>query len=113
MQDQTHELTAKGINAVFLGSAQTDPLAEMKAFNRDAPSSIVYVSPEWLFGKQSHINSVSALHKAKTLGLNAIAHLMYEWKEFRGQYQNCAELHSLFPGVPIMALCYSCAYDCY
>ena len=29
---------------------------------------------------------------------------MYEWKEFRKQYQNCAELHSLFPGVPIMAL---------
>ena len=46
MQDQTHELTAKGINAVFLGSAQTDPLAEMKAFNRDTPASIIYVSPE-------------------------------------------------------------------
>ena len=106
MQDQTHELTAKGINAVFLGSAQTDPLAETKAFNRDTPNTIVYVSPEWLFGKQSHIDSVSALHKAKKLGLIAIdeAHLMYEWKEFRGQYQNCADLHSLFPGVPIMAL---------
>ena len=46
MQDQTHELTAKGINAVFLGSAQTDPLAEIKAFNSDTPASVIYVSPE-------------------------------------------------------------------
>ena len=106
MQDQTHELTAKGINAIFLGSAQTDPLAEIKAFNSDTPASIIYVSPEWLFGKQCHIDRVSALYKAKKIGFIAIdeAHLMYEWKEFREQYQNCASLKSIFPCVPIMAL---------
>ena len=71
-----HELTAKGINAVFLGSAQTDPLAEMKAFNRDTPASIIYVSPEWLFGKQSHIDSVSCLFKAKKLVLLPLTRLI-------------------------------------
>ena len=29
---------------------------------------------------------------------------MYEWKGFRQHYQRCVELHSLFPGIPIMAL---------
>ena len=47
MQDQTHELSAKEIDAVFFGSAQRDPLAEM---NLESPASISYVSPEWLFG---------------------------------------------------------------
>ena len=106
MQYQTCELNSKGIEAIFLGSAQSDPLAETKAFSVDNPAPIIYVSPEWLFGKQCHIDSVSALYQAKMLGLIAIdeAHLMYEWVSFREHYRNCAELHSLFSGVPIMAL---------
>jgi len=106
MQDQTHELNHRGIEAMYLGSAQTDPLAEIKAFDKDKPAPIIYVSPEWLFGKQSHIDKLSELHKVNKLGLIAIdeAHLMYEWGGFRQHYQRCVELHSLFPGVPIMAL---------
>ena len=51
MQDQTLELNSKGIKATFLGSAQSDPLAETKAFDVDNPTPIIYVSPEWLFGE--------------------------------------------------------------
>ena len=49
MQDQTLELNSKGIKATFLGSAQSDPLAETKAFDFANPAPIIYVSPEWLF----------------------------------------------------------------
>ena len=61
-----------------------DPLAEVKVFNKDKPAPIIYVSQEWLFGKQSHIDKLSDLHKVNKLGLIAIdeAHLMYEWGGF-------------------------------
>ena len=106
MQDQTYELNGRGIEATFLGSTQTDPQAEAKAFSQDKPAPIIYVSPEWLFGKQSHTDNVSALYRMNKLGLIAIdeAHLMFEWGSFREHYQRCTELHSLFPRVPIMAL---------
>ena len=106
MQDQTYELNDKGIEATFLGCAQSDPLAETKAFNKDKPAPIIYVSPEWLFGKHTHTDNVSALCQVNELGLIAIdeAHLMYKWGNFREHYQSCTELHSLFPGVPIMTL---------
>ena len=50
MHDQTHELKSKGIDAIFLGSAQTDPNADKRAFDKQNPASVIFVSPEWLFG---------------------------------------------------------------
>ena len=35
MQDQSIHLQEQGIDAVYLGSAQTDPLAEQRAFSDD------------------------------------------------------------------------------
>ena len=48
MQDQTHEL---GIKATYLGSAQFSPHAESEVFSQDSDTLIVFISPEWLFGK--------------------------------------------------------------
>ena len=106
MQDQTHELNIKGIEAIFLGSAQTNTKAEMLAFDKNNPAPIIFVSPEWMFGKQSHLDNVLMLSSTRKLGLIAIdeAHLMYEWGGFREHYQKCMELKAILPGVPIMAL---------
>ena len=106
MQDQTHELNVKGIEAIFLGSAQTNTEAEMLAFDKNDPAPNIFVSPEWMFGKQSHLDNVLILYSARKLGLIAIdeAHLMYEWGGFREHYQKCMELKAILPGVPIIAL---------
>ena len=58
MQDQTYELNSKGIKAMYLGSSQTDSLAEIKAFNEDNPVPILFVSPEWMIGKQTRFSSL-------------------------------------------------------
>ena len=53
MHDQTSELTKKKrINAVLLGSAQHDPNAAEKALEVADPASVVFVSPELLFGRE-------------------------------------------------------------
>ena len=83
MQDQTHEL---GIKATYLGSAQFSPHAESEVFSQDSDTLIVFVSPEWLFGKDDrNLMRVQSLHREGRLGLIAIdeAHLMYNWQDFR------------------------------
>ena len=52
MQDQTHELNIKGIEAIFL---QTNTEAEILAFDKNDPAPIIFVDLEWMFGKQSHL----------------------------------------------------------
>ena len=88
MHDQTRELKSKGIDAIFLGSAQTDPNADKWAFDKQNPASVIFVSPEWLFGKSENMDEVKSLHEQKQLGLIAIdeAHLIYEWDGFREHY---------------------------
>ena len=88
MHDQTLELSKQGIDAVFLGSAQIDPNADTKAFDEHDPASIIFVSPEWLFGNEGNMERVKSLHHKGRLGLVAIdeAHLMYEWDGFREHY---------------------------
>ena len=46
MQDQTHELSQKGISAVYLGLAQFDIDAEDRVFAPDSDVSVLFVSPE-------------------------------------------------------------------
>ena len=106
MHDQTRELKSKGIDAVFLGSAQTDPNADKRAFDAKTPASIIFVSPEWLFSKSENMDKVKSLYGQKKLGLIAIdeAHLIYEWDGFREHYQHCETLPRLFDGIPVMAL---------
>ena len=89
MQDQSHEppLGRIGINATYFGSAQFDPHAESKIFS---PKSILFVSPEWLFGKDDqNLKKIQSMHHEGRLGLIAIdeAHLVYDWQDFRQSYK--------------------------
>lgn len=107
MQDQTHELGKVGINATYLGSSQFDPHAESKVFSPNSDVSILFVSPEWLFGRDDkNLEKIQSIHRKGQLGLIAIdeAHLMYDWQDFRQSYKRCEQLHTLFPGTPLMAL---------
>ena len=72
MHDQMRELHSKGIDAVFLGSTQTDPDADTRAFDQNNPASVIFVSPDWLFGKSKNMDKVKSLHEQKQLGLIAI-----------------------------------------
>ena len=44
MHDQTQELSKKGIDTVSLGSAQTDPNADIRAFGEHKTASIIFVT---------------------------------------------------------------------
>jgi hypothetical protein len=61
------------------------PDADARAFDRKNPASVIFVSPEWLFGKSKNMDKVKSLHEQKQLELIAIdeAHLIYEWDGFR------------------------------
>ena len=79
MQDQTHELSRIGISATCFGSAQFDPHAESKVFSPESDTSILFVSPEWLFGKDDqNLKKIQSMHHEGRLGLIAIdeAHLV-------------------------------------
>ena len=80
MQDQTHELSRIGINAAYyFGSAQFDPHAESKVFSPESDTSILFVSPECLFGKDDQNLKIQSMHHEGRLCLIAIdeAHLVY------------------------------------
>ena len=79
MQDQTHELSRIGINATYFGSAQFDPHAESKVFSPESDTSILFVSPECLFGKDDQNLKIQSMHHEGRLCLIAIdeAHLVY------------------------------------
>ena len=97
MQDQTYELSKVGINATYLGSAQFDPHAESNVFSQESDVSLLFVSPEWLFGRDDkNVMKVQSIHHQGRLGLIAIdeAHLMYDWQDFRQSYKRCEELHT-------------------
>ena len=107
MQDQTHELSLKGISAVYLGSAQFDIHAEDRVFAPESDVSVLFVSPEWLFGgNDKNLTKVQKLCADGRLCLVAIdeAHLIYDWQDFRESYKRCEDIHTIFPGVPVMAL---------
>ena len=59
IQDQTHELSELGINAMYIGSSQFDPNAETKVFSQTSDVSILFVSSEWLFGRDDKKQSPS------------------------------------------------------
>ena len=107
MQDQTHELSRKGISAVYLGSAQMDIHAEDRIFAPESDVSVLFVSPEWLFGgNDKNLTKVQRMCTDGRLCLVAIneAHLIYDWQDVRESYRQCEDVHTIFPGVPMMAL---------
>ena len=48
MQDQVHKLNDIQVPSVFLGSAQFDKLAEVRALNPDSKKQLIFVTPEWI-----------------------------------------------------------------
>ena len=106
-QDQTHHLSETGISAIFLASAHMDAHADSKVFSPDSTVSLLFVSPKWLFnGNDRNLAKVQRLCASGKVCLVAIdeAHLIYDWQDFRQSYKKCEEVHTLFPGVPVMAL---------
>ena len=104
MQDQTHELTQMG---VYLGSAQFDAHAEDRVFSPESDVSLLFISPEWLFGgNETNLAKFQKLCTDGRLCLIAIdeAHLIYDWQDFSQSYKQCEEVQTLFQGVPVMAL---------
>ena len=62
MQDQTNEMEKLGISAIYLGSAQVDPSSESKALCAESNTSVVFVSPEWLYSdKNNYLKIVVAI----------------------------------------------------
>lgn len=98
--------------AVYLGSAQTDHMAERRAL--DGEYSIIYCTPEKLV-QSSFLEELGQLHlkgkqRNRELCLIAIdeAHCVSEWgHDFRKEYRKVGEMlrsHSVLSQVPIVAL---------
>ena len=84
-----------------------DAHADSKVFSLDSTVSLLFVSPEWLFnGNDRNLAKVQRLCASGKVCLVAIdeSHLIYDWQDFRQSYKKCEEVHTLFPGVPVMAL---------
>ncbi len=105
MQDQVHKLNDLKVPSVFLGSAQLDKQAEVRALNPDSNEMLVFVTPEWITKPNNQMKLHSMAH-ANKLSLIAIdeAHLVIEWSDFRNAFSELRRLKSDFPNVPIMAL---------
>ena len=84
MQDQVHKLNDIQVPSVFLGSAQLDKLAEVRALNPDSKEQLIFVTPEWITKPSNQMKLHSLAHDDK-LSLIAIdeAHLYTEWNDFK------------------------------
>jgi RecQ family ATP-dependent DNA helicase len=105
MQDQHALLTAKGIQCVYLGSAQTDKSLEKSVFNSQDPHRLIFVTPEWIF-KEANLNRVKDAATSKIVTLIAVdeAHLICEWQSFRGNYRDLETIKEHFSTTPVMFL---------
>ena len=99
MHDQVSALRARNVNAA--STAEADGVN--KAFQREA--RLLYTTPESALGNLR--NRLGDLHLRVGIRLLAIdeAHCLSEWgHDFRPEYRRLAELRSVLPGVPVMAL---------
>lgn len=98
--------------AVYLGSAQTDLLAEKRAL--DGEYSIIYCTPEKLV-QSSFLDELAQMHvkgkqRNREICLIAVdeAHCVSEWgHDFRKEYRKVGEMlrsHSILSQIPIVAL---------
>lgn len=67
MHDQVGALTARGVDAAFLGSAQSSADVKARAWAGDVP--IVYVTPELV---TNAADSLRALHETRGIGMIAV-----------------------------------------
>lgn len=105
MQDQTAQLAARGIPAVFLGSAQPDIDAWAKV--EAGEYRVVYMSPEFASARWS---AVAGLRDRMALLAVDEAHCVSSWgHDFRPHYREVARLVARhLPGVPKLALTATC-----
>ena len=99
MHDQVSALRARNVNAA--STAEADGVN--KAFQREV--RLLYTTPESALGNLR--NRLGDLHLRVGIRLLAIdeAHCVSEWgHDFRPEYRRLAELRSVLPGVPVMAL---------
>ncbi|WIA16435.1 hypothetical protein OEZ85_013122 [Tetradesmus obliquus] len=102
MEDQVAALTARGVSAAFLGSAQSSAEVKRKAWAGEY--QLLYITPELATGNTA---ALQQLHATRRIGLIAIdeAHCVSEWgHDFRPSYRQLGVLRQALPGVPIMAV---------
>jgi ATP-dependent DNA helicase RecQ len=103
MKDQVDGLQADGVAAAFLNSSQTSQdQARIMDDARAGRLKLLYIAPERL-----SVGNFRAFLSSIPLSLIAIdeAHCLSEWgHEFRPDYRLLAELRTLFPRCPCIAL---------
>ena len=104
MRDQTNQLDKNGISATFLGSAQLDKSLEGSVFFGDTNIKVLFVTPEWLFSsnKMALVKGISESGRLRLVAIDE-AHLVFDWKTFRGKYGQLVNMKEL-PNVPVIAL---------
>src|SRR5437762_6885128 len=103
MKDQVDSLQASGVPATFLNSslAPGESRPRLRGLH-NGEYRLLYVAPERLM-----LSGFLADLKQWRVNLLAVdeAHCISEWgHDFRPEYRQLAELRSLFPNVPMMAL---------
>ena len=103
MKDQVDALRAAGIPATFLNSSLTPDESRLRLRGlHNGEFRLLYVAPERLM-----LSGFLADLQRWNVALIAVdeAHCISEWgHDFRPEYRQIAELRSLFPRVPMMAL---------
>ena len=103
MKDQVDALTANGIPARFINSAQSRwEMEQVQAEVRQGQVKLLYVAPERLA-----LPDFRGFLRSLDLSLIAIdeAHCISEWgHEFRPDYRNLLQMRQDFPQVPVIAL---------
>eukprot|EP00775_Hariotina_reticulata_P009775 gene9775-9932_t len=102
MEDQVAALTARGIRAAMLGSAQTS--AEVKRRAWAGEYQLIYITPELA---ATNITGLQQLHSTSRIGLIAVdeAHCVSEWgHDFRPSFRQLGQLRKALPDVPLMAV---------
>ena len=81
MQDQVTNLTSKGTDATYLGSAQLNMKVEVEALLPHNQDRLIFVTPEWL-SKNENKAKVQMLVDAGMLNAISVdkAHLFYHWQ---------------------------------
>ena len=79
MQEQKAKFCAMGINAEFVGEAQTDPSAKVRVMNGEV--QLVLISPENILCNCNYRNMMlSAVYKEKLIGVAVDeAHCVKTW----------------------------------